>query len=101
MIQANTPKPDMSHIDYSDAGAVLSGREDLCSHLKGFQQRRAGFSFTLDGFIEHHDVALTNWGMRDNEGVAVVEGYDMLHFDQAGRISSVTGFSGAAAKKQD
>ncbi len=66
-------------VTYIDAGAKLSGRGDLKSHLAGFQQRRAAFSFTLDKFIEHHDVALANWVMRDPEGAVVVRGYDMLH----------------------
>ena len=85
-------------VTYSDAGAQLSGRSNLGTHLAGFQQRRAGFSFTLDKFIDHHDVALANWVMRDPNGAVVVRGYDMLHFDPAGHVSSITGFSDAPAK---
>lgn len=86
------------NVTYLDAGAQLSGRSKLENHLAGFQQRRAGFSFTLDNFVGHHDVALANWVMRDPAGAVVVKGYDMLHFDSAGHVSSITGFSDAPAK---
>ncbi len=85
-------------VTYFDAGAQLSGRGDLGAHLAGFQQRRAGFGFTLDKFISHHDVALANWAMRDPKGTVVVRCYDMLNFDPAGHVSAITGFADTAAK---
>ncbi len=89
------------NVTYLDAGTRLNGRSGLQAHLAGFQQRRAGFNFILDGFVEHHDVALADWVMRDPAGASVVKGHDMLHFDPTGRVSSITGFSTAPAKPSE
>lgn len=86
-------------IRYFDTLARLKGRDELASHLGGFQARRPGYRFALDNFMAHNDVALANWAMHDDTGKTVVRGYDSVHFDAAGHIDSIIGFSDVAAQK--
>jgi SnoaL-like domain len=69
------------------------GLAEVVEHLRGFQQRSPGGSFRLNEMLgwERHGIA--TWQSVDAQGQAGFWGYDVVAFDDQGRIESILLFS--------
>jgi hypothetical protein len=69
------------------------GLADVAEHLQGFQQRSPGGSFRLNEMLgwERHGIA--TWQLVDAQGQAGFWGYDVVGYDDQGRIESILLFS--------
>jgi hypothetical protein len=69
------------------------GLADVAGHLQGFQQRSPGGSFRLNEMLgwERHGIA--TWQLVDAQGQAGFWGYDVVAYDDRGRIESILLFS--------
>jgi hypothetical protein len=69
------------------------GLADVAEHLQGFQQRSPGGSFRLNEMLgwERHGIA--TWQLVDAQGQAGFWGYDVVAYDDQGRIESILLFS--------
>lgn len=82
-----------SDVAYYDSDTRRKGLDDLAEFLALFQRKNAGFSFSLNSFLQHHDVMLANWNMNDTKGQTVASGHDAIRFDEAGRMVDITGYA--------
>lgn len=69
------------------------GLDDVVKHLEGFQQRTPNARFELLTMLGWENNALATWQFVDAEGRPGFTGYDVLHFDDQGRIDSIVLFS--------
>jgi hypothetical protein len=69
------------------------GLADVAEHLQGFQQRSPGGSFRMNEMLgwERHGIA--TWQLVDAQGQAGFWGYDVVAYDDQGRIESILLFS--------
>jgi hypothetical protein len=69
------------------------GRAEVVEHLQVFQRRSPGGSFRLNEMLgwERHGIA--TWQLVDAQGKPGFWGYDVLAFDDQGRIESILLFS--------
>ena len=69
------------------------GLAEVVEHLQGFQQRSPGGSFRLNEMLgwERHGIA--TWQLVDAQGKPGFWGYDVVAFDDQGRIESILLFS--------
>jgi len=69
------------------------GLAEVAEHLRGFQQRSPGGSFRLNEMLgwERHGIA--TWQLVDAQGQAGFWGYDVVAYDDQGRIESILLFS--------
>jgi len=69
------------------------GLAEVVEHLQGFQQRSPGGSFRLNEMLgwERHGIA--TWQLIDAQGQAGFWGYDVVAYDEQGRIDSILLFS--------
>jgi hypothetical protein len=69
------------------------GLADVAEHLQGFQQRSPGGCFRLNEMLgwERHGIA--TWQLVDAQGQAGFWGYDVVAYDDQGRIESILLFS--------
>ena len=69
------------------------GLADVAGHLQGFQQRSPGGSFTLNEMLGWERHAIATWQLVDAQGQPGFWGYDVLAYDDQGRIESILLFS--------
>ncbi len=69
------------------------GLADVAEHLQGFQQRSPGGSFRLNEMLGWEDHGIATWQFVDAQGQAGFWGYDVVAFDDQGRIESILLFS--------
>lgn len=81
------------NVSYYDSLAKLKGLDELADFLARFQRESAGFSFSLNSFLQHHDVMLANWNRNDTKGQTIATGHDAIRFDEAGRMIYIIGFA--------
>lgn len=69
------------------------GLADVAVHLQGFQQRSPGGRFRLNEMLgwERHGIA--TWQLVDAQGQPGFWGYDVVAYDDQGRIESILLFS--------
>jgi hypothetical protein len=69
------------------------GLAEVVEHLQAFQQRSPGGSFRLNEMLgwERHGIA--TWQLIDAQGQAGFWGYDVVAYDDQGRIESILLFS--------
>jgi hypothetical protein len=69
------------------------GLAEVVEHLQAFQQRTPGGSFRLNEMLgwERHGIA--TWQLVDAQGQPGFWGYDVVGFDDQGRIESILLFS--------
>lgn len=65
------------------------GLDDVVKHLEGFQQRSPNGSFVSVAMLGWENNALATWQFVDAEGKRGFTGFDVLHFDDRGRITSI------------
>ena len=75
------------------------GLADVAEHLAGFQRRSPGGSFRMNNMVGWEDHALAEWQLVDGRGEPGVSGYDVLKFDEHGRISTILLFGNVEAQK--
>ena len=69
------------------------GLNDVVRHLEGFQQRTPNAKFVLVTMLGWENNALATWQFVGADGKPGFTGYDVLHFDDHGRINSILLFS--------
>jgi hypothetical protein len=78
---------------FSNPMQARVGLDDVVKHLEGFQQRSPGGSFISIAMLGWEGNALATWQFVDAEGKPGFTGFDVLHFDDKGRITSILLFS--------
>ena len=86
-------------IIFANPQQTRRGIADVAAHLTGFQQRTPGGSFRMNNMVGWGDHALAEWQLIDAAGHAGFSGYDVLTFDQNGRISNILLFGNVEAQK--
>lgn len=80
---------------YCDPTARVEGREALVAHIGGFHQTLPGARIDLaSGADEHDGYFRFAWTMFDADGNTVMEGFDVGHRADDGRIDLIVGFFG-------
>ena len=80
---------------YLDPSSRADGREALCEHIAGFQERLAGHRIELASGIDEHDGYVRfAWTMSAPDGSQVMEGVDFGQLDADGRLELICGFFG-------
>jgi hypothetical protein len=69
------------------------GLDDVVRHLEAFQQRAPNAWFVSVAMLGWENNALATWQFMDAEGKPGFTGYDVLHFNDQGRIDSILLFS--------
>ncbi len=75
------------------------GLADVVKHLEGFQVRSPGGSFRMNNMVGWAAGALAEWQLVNAQGEPGVSGYDVLTFDEHGRISNILLFGNVEAQK--
>jgi len=69
------------------------GLDDVVKHLEGFQQRSPNGKFIAIAVLGWENNTLATWQFVDAEGKPGFTGYDVVRFDDLGRIKSILLFS--------
>jgi hypothetical protein len=69
------------------------GLAEVVEHLQGFQQRTPGGSFRLNEMLGWERNGIATWQLVDAQGQPGFWGYDVVSFDDQGRIESILLFS--------
>ena len=78
---------------YCDPLALVRGREALSEHIGQTQAGLAGGRIEVTAeAVRHHDSAHFPWAITAADGATVMTGFDVVQFDDAGRITRLTGF---------
>jgi hypothetical protein len=78
---------------YTDPLADVRGRDQIDATIAAVQQQFPGFVFVPGTDVDaHHNRARFTWGLGPAGAEPVVEGFDVLVLDEAGRIEAVHGF---------
>ena len=75
------------------------GRAELTAHLQGFQARTPGGAFRMNNMVGWDGHVLAEWQLVDAKGQPGFSGYDVLTFDDQGRISTILLFGNVEAQK--
>jgi len=75
------------------------GLDGLVAHLEGFQQRSPNGKFVSLAILGWENHALATWQFVDADGKPGFTGYDVLAFDDQGRIASILLFSNVDKQK--
>lgn len=80
---------------YRDPLYAVAGRDALVQHIGGYQQRFPDASMERKSDVDGYaDVARFAWAIVGPDGVATLQGVDIVALDEDGRIRSITGFFG-------
>jgi hypothetical protein len=80
---------------YCDPMGRADGRDALVSHIAGFQAQFPGARIeATSGADEHDGYFRFAWSMVDGEGNTTLEGFDVGHRADDGRIDLIVGFFG-------
>ena len=78
---------------YTDPLADVRGHDQISATIAAVQQQFPGFVFTKGTDVDaHHNCARFTWGLGPRDADPVVEGFDVVVLDDAGRIAAVHGF---------
>lgn len=80
---------------YCDPMGRAEGRDALSAHIAGFQAQFPGARIeTTSGADEHDGYFRFSWALRDADGGTPMEGFDVGHRADDGRIDLIVGFFG-------
>jgi len=80
---------------YCDPMGRAEGRAALHAHIGGFQQQFPGARIEMTSGADEHDGYFRfSWEMLDADGSTSLEGFDVGHRDDDGRIDLIVGFFG-------
>ncbi len=82
---------------YADPTQTCDGVNALAEAMQQFQQFMPGASFALSGFAVHHDQAMVNWNLLDDQGKVAGSGTSFGRYNGEGRLVQITGFFDAQA----
>ena len=77
---------------YTDPNVKAVGYAEIDGYMAGFQQQLPGGGFVTREISGHHEMVLVEWDMVDASGTAISPGTSIGTFDEAGRLTSMTGF---------
>lgn len=83
------------HAVYCDPTVEVTGADGLAKHIG--QTRQAFGDYRIDrtsGWEEHHGYGRFAWRMSSTDDEVIVEGFDVVRVDRAGRLQTIIGFFG-------
>lgn len=85
---------------YCDPMGRAGGRDELHAHIARFQAQFPGSRIdATSGADEHDGYFRFAWSMMDGDGNTTLEGFDVGHRDDDGRIDLIVGFFGSFPAK--
>src|SRR5262245_44915617 len=80
---------------YCDPMGRADGRDALHAHIAGFHEQFAGSRIVATSGADEHDAYFRfSWSLVDADGITTIEGFDVGHRADDGRIDLVVGFFG-------
>ena len=80
---------------YCDPLGRAEGRDALHAHIGGFREQFPGSTIDITSGADEHDGYFRfSWAMRDADGSTTLEGFDVGHRADDGRIDLIVGFFG-------
>ena len=86
-------------IVFSNPMHTRHGFDEVIEHLEEFQKRSPGGSFRMNNMFGWANYGLAEWQLVDAKGNPGFSGYDVLTFDDKGKISTILLFSSVEAQK--
>lgn len=77
---------------YTDPLARTHGWDELAAYMAEFHRQVPGGHFVTEQFITHHGKAMARWKMLNADAVAIGDGVSYAEYDEAGRLTTMTGF---------
>ena len=77
---------------YQDPLAKVSGWDELIAYMLNFHQQVPGGHFATRRFRFHHGQSVAQWDILDAQGKVIGDGISVGHYNEAGRLVTVTGF---------
>lgn len=77
---------------YQDPLAKVSGWDELIAYMSNFHRLVPGGHFATRRFRCHHGQSVAQWDMLDAQGKVIGDGVSVGHYNEAGRLVTVTGF---------
>ncbi|WP_394778056.1 nuclear transport factor 2 family protein [Undibacterium sp.] len=77
---------------YQDPLAKVSGADELIAYMRNFHQQMPGAHFVTRRFRFHHGQSVAQWDMVDAQGKVIGDGVSVGHYNDAGRLVTITGF---------
>lgn len=77
---------------FESPGGAGRGLAQLAAHIEVFQAQYPGASFKTHAMIAHHEQALAEWMIYDQDGAECLSGKSYARFGDDGRIRQLVGF---------
>jgi len=77
---------------YQDPLTKVSGWDELLAYMANFHQQVPGGHFVTRRFRHLHGQSVAQWDMLDAQGKLIGDGVSVGHYNDAGRLVTVTGF---------
>lgn len=77
---------------YTDPQARVAVWSELARYMLEFHQQIPGGHFVTRDFQAHHGRSIARWEMMNGQGERVGEGISYGEYDEAGRLTAMTGF---------
>ncbi len=77
---------------YQDPIIKVSGLDDLMAYMANFHQQVPDGHFVTRRFRFHHAQSIAQWDMLDADGNVIGDGASVGHYNEAGRLVTITGF---------
>lgn len=77
---------------YRDPLGMASGWQELAAYIANFHQQVPGGYFVTRKFSSHHQRSIAHWDMVTGNGQVIGEGCSFGRYNEAGKLTSMTGF---------
>jgi hypothetical protein len=77
---------------YRDPLCMASGWQELATYIENFHKQVPGGHFVTRKFSSHHQRSIAHWDMVNGNGQVIGEGFSFGHYNESGKLSSMTGF---------
>lgn len=77
---------------YTDPLGHVEGIDGVLGYIVGFNMNIPGMHMETTRFISHHNASIAQWNMCDADGNVMSDGISFGTYDDAGMLTSMTGF---------
>jgi hypothetical protein len=77
---------------YTDPLISTRGWDELVAYMERFQSQIPGAHFEMIEFLEHHQVSVAKWNMKNGAGQNIGDGYSYGEYTEQGKLKKMTGF---------
>ncbi len=77
---------------YQDPLAKTGSWDELLAYMANFHRQVPGGHFVTRRFRYHNGQSVAQWDMQDAQGQVIGDGVSVGHYNDAGRLVTVTGF---------